>query len=216
MAKVKKREKTTSDHSYIGKTIFLSFSYRKPKDKPYGFFASACYNDPNCDSLITKEVMARKMWEDDSQHISAIQSYYEALCYIYRHQREMMDNGITNVVLVTGNYALTNWVLGRGRNKEYINYTNRVCSPFRFGASKEIVIGVGLMGAVEHEKTKKYCRANLAKNLKEFGSDINSGENKVYAIDIKKNEKIARSKPINIFDIMKGNEPKVDGQLKEL
>ena len=218
-----------------GLTVYLHFSFRKPKDAKYAVFAVACFLDPEFKKLITRYVTSDILWNPDSQHINSIQSYYKALEYIYNNQGDMLRNGISTVILVSGNSSLVNWILGRGRNTYYNSYVESISEPFRFGAPKEIVVGVGLLEAIDTEKSKKYCKPEYADNLKETLSKLNGNtEKKVYALDFgeaKKPEVPKRGRPKlqfdkkpevkmrTIFDIMKEEEeyaPTVDGGLSEV
>lgn len=198
-----------------GYTVYLHFSFRKPSGENYGLFSTACFFDKEFTKLITKSVTADVLWEPDSQHINSIQSYYKALEYIYKHQVEMMNNNISHVVLVTNNSSLVNWIMGRGRNKYYIQYVDKICKPFRFGAPKEIALGVGLMEAVENEKSKKYCLDKNADNLnyiKEQMAIQASSKSVSYQLEFRKPTKVK-----SIFDFMKSeDEPDVVGDMKEL
>lgn len=192
----------------MGKTIFLHFSSRRPNGKQFGMFSVACYADYNAKKLLTKEVTAMELW-DDSQHISSIQSYYNALDYIYRHQAEMQAVGIGNVMLVTNNSTLVKWILNEGRNKYYMNWVDFATKQFRFGQNKEIILGVGILNARETEKSKQYCILKNVRNLDEVTQEIETkGKKKKYKINVPVED---ASKFKTIFDIMAENDPEVLG-----
>lgn len=207
------QNKDTKKHK--GYTVYLHFSFRKPVGEKYALFSTACFFDRDFKKLITKNVTADELWEPESQHINSIQSYYKALEYIYQHQVDMIDNGISHVVLVTNNSSLVNWILGRGRNKFYTQYIDRICKPFRFGYPKEIALGVGLLEAVDNEKSKKYCLDKNADNLQNIKEQIalkeSASKNVSYQMDVKEPTKMR-----SIFDFMKSeNEPEItDGSMK--
>lgn len=187
-----------------GHTVYLHFSFRKPNGEKYALFSTACFFDKEFKKLITKNVTADVLWQPESQHINSIQSYYKALEYIYKHQVEMLNNNISHVVLVTNNSSLVNWILGRGRNKYYNQYIDKICKPFRFGAPKEIVLGVGLMEAVESEKSKKYCLEKNADNLNSLKEKMASQESNKplsYQLEFREPTKVK-----SIFDFMKPDE----------
>ena len=212
-----------------GITIYMHFSFRRPKNENYAVFAVTCYKDLEFKQLITKNITSDILWKPESQHINSIQSYYKALEYIFNNQGDMLRNNITNVVLVSANSSLVNWIMGRGRNTGYIKYVDNISAPFRFGAPKELLVGVGLMEAVDHEKSKQYCKPERADNLQETLSKLHSNENKVYALDVHKAPKeeirpgrksLHREKPEikirTIFDVMQEEAPKIEDGMKEI
>lgn len=212
-----------------GITIYMHFSFRKPKEENYAVFATACYKDLQFKQLITKNITSDILWEPESQHINSIQSYYKALEYIFNNQGDMLRNGISNVILVSGNSSLVNWIMGRGRNKYYIKYVDDISAPFRFGAPKELLVGVGLMEAVDTEKSKQYCKPSRADNLEETLSKLKSTENKKYALDVHKLPKeevrpgrkpavrvVPEIKIKTIFDVMREEVPDMQDGMKEI
>lgn len=192
-----------------GLTVYLHFSFRKPKDEKYAFFSCVCFYDREFKKMITKYVTTDVLWYPSSQHINSIQSYYMALNYIFNHQNDMIRNGISRVILVTNNSSLTNWILGRGRNKYYREYISKVCEPFRFGCAKEIGVGVGILEAVDKELSKRYCHERYADNLEFTKQKLdNTIENKSYKLEVGMK---------SIFDYMQSdNEPEIAGGLVEL
>lgn len=197
----------------MGKTIYLHFSSRRPTGKQFGMFSVACYADYNAKKLITKEVTALELWEDN-QHISAIQSYYNALDYIYRHQAEMQRVGITNIMLVTNNSTLVKWILNEGRNKYYIHWIDFATKQFRFGQNKEIILGVGLLNARDTEKSKQYCILKNVRNLDEMLQELETkGKKKKYKLEITEAE---QSKFKTIYDIIEEDKPEVVGGIEEV
>lgn len=195
-----------------GYTVYLHFSFRKPAGEKYALFSTACFFDREFTKLITKHTTADILWEPESQHVNSVQSYYKALEYIYNNQADMIRNGISNVVLVTSNSSLVNWIMNRGRNKYYNSFVDSVSKPFRFGGSKAINVGVGLLEAVDTEKSKKYCKEKNADNLKIIKERLESeGKEKTYKMRIKEPTMVK-----TIFDIMKEEAPKFEDSISEI
>lgn len=197
----------------MSKVVYLHFSSRRPNNEAFGMFSVACYADYEAKKLLTKEVTALELW-DDSQHISAIQSYYNALDYIYRHQAEMQRVGITNVMLVTNNSTLVKWILNEGRNKYYIHWVDFATKQFRFGQKKEIVLGVGLLNARDTEKSKQYCLLKNVRNMDEITQELETkGKKKKYQLEFNQEQ---HTKFKTIYDILAEDEPEVIGEMKEV
>lgn len=146
-----------------GITIYCHFSFKRPKDKDYGIFATAFYSDFEGKKLITKKVRKIDLWEDQ-QFIAAIQSYEHALLTIYEFQGQMRQGNINHVMLVTDNSTLAGWIENPKKNKSYAKYMERAVKPYRAGSYKEIVIGVGLCEPRASEKSYKFCKEELVSN----------------------------------------------------
>lgn len=197
----------------MGKTIYLHFSFRRPNNKTYGMFSVACFADNEASKLITKEITANILWED-SQHMAAIQSYHNALDYIYRHQAEMINAGISNVMLVTNNSTLVKWIMNEGRNIYYLNWIDKATRQFRFGQNKEIILGVGLLNARDNEKSKQYCNIKNVRNIDEITQEIEGmGKKKKYKLDLGCGDNV---KVRTIYDIIAESEPEGINGLKEV
>lgn len=78
-------------------------------------------------------------------------------------------------MLVTDNSTLAGWIVDPTKNKHYTATMNRAVEPYRIGAPKEIVLGIGLCEARKSEKSYKYCKEELAVNeLDDIDSESNS------------------------------------------
>lgn len=160
------------------RTIYCHFSFKRPKDKGYGLFAVAFYNDFAGKQLITHKTIRDRLWEDQ-QFISAIQSYYIALLTIFEFQGMMKTSGISQIMLVTDNSTLAGWIENPKKNKTYTGYMDKAVKPFRAGSYKEIVLGVGLCEPRKAEKSYKYCKDELVEidNTQAHKRDTNSNSN---------------------------------------
>ena len=145
------------------KIVYCHFSFRRPRDKVYGIFAVAIYGDAEGKQLLAERTLALTLWEDH-QHITAIQSYSNALENIWRWQARMMKYNVSTVMLVTNNSTLAGWILDHNKNKNYTHWMRKATYPYRVGAKKEISLGVGLCEAVKAEKSHKFCREDLICN----------------------------------------------------
>lgn len=165
-------------------TVYCHFSFKRPKGESYGLFAVAFYSDFAGKKLITKLTRKYDLWENQ-QFITAIQSYEHALQTIYEYQGQMRSARINQVMLVTDNSTLANWIMYPKKNKQYAPYMERAVKPYRTGSFKEIVIGVGLCEPRKAEKSYKYCREELVSN--DYKPTQKSGEGEKpsgYKIDI--------------------------------
>lgn len=195
------------DRGSVIKPIYAHFSCRQPRDEEYACFASTFFANQEFKKKIGLYTSAAKLWVPGDQHINSIQSYYMALNCIYKNQVKLMSLGFNEVILVTSNSSLFNWILGRGRNDYYITYVDQVIKPFRYGAAKSIELGVGILNPVEHDKAKQYCTAKYAKNIEHVKSEIESeksNKTKRYVIDTPEPAQM-----LNIFDILNRNEPDI-------
>lgn len=146
-----------------GITVYCHFSFRRPKGTGTGLFAVAFYNDYEGKKLLEQITRKYDLWED-SQFVTAVQSYEHALRTIYEWQGAMKANGINQVMLVTDNSTLAGWIENPKKNKVYEKYMRRAVEPYRVGGPREIVIGVGLCEVRKYEKSYKFCREDKVQN----------------------------------------------------
>ena len=146
-----------------GKTIYCHFSFKRPKGDNCGIFAVAFYSDFEGKKMITKKVRKYELWQNH-QFVTAIQSYEHALMTISEFQGQMREANINQVMLVTDNSTLAGWIEFPKKNKTYASFMERAVRPYRAGAFKEIVIGVGLCEPRKSEKSYKFCKEELVSN----------------------------------------------------
>lgn len=146
-----------------GKTIYCHFSFKRPRGEGCGIFAVAFYSDFEGKKIITKKVRKFDLWQDH-QFVTAIQSYEHALMTISELQGQMREAGINQVMLVTDNSTLAGWIEFPKKNKTYAGFMERAVKPYRAGAFKEIVIGVGLCEPRNAEKSYKFCKEEFVMN----------------------------------------------------
>ena len=161
---IKENNVKNKNKSKGNRTIYCHMSFRRPRGKKYGLFAVAFYKDYNGRNLITYKVKKIDLWENQ-QFISAIQAYENTLSIIYEYQGMMLDAGIRQVMIVTDNSILAGWIENPYKNKKYTDYMERAVKLYRVGATKEIVIGVGLCVPREKEKSYKYCKEENVSNI---------------------------------------------------
>lgn len=160
--------KTTVESSDIlqqqqKKTVYCHFSFKRPRGKNYGIFATAFYSDFEGKVLILHKVRQIELWQNH-QFITAIQSYYHALLTVYEFQGQMKEASINHVMLVTDNSTLAGWIEYPKKNKDYFPWMEKAVKPFRAGSFKEIVIGVGLCEPRKAEKSYKFCKEEFVIN----------------------------------------------------
>ena len=145
------------------RVVYCHFSFRRPKDKPYGIFAAAIYADSEGTQLVAERTVALSLWQNH-QHITAIQAYNNALESIWHWQAKLKKYNVGTVMLVTDNSTLAGWILNPDKNKKYTEWMKKAITPYRAGAKKEISIGVGLCEPRKSEKSHKFCREELICN----------------------------------------------------
>lgn len=189
---------------YRRKVVYCHFSFRRPKGKDVGIFAVALYTDKDGKNLVDKKVKEHLLWKNH-QHITAIQAYENALRCIWEWQPVLIQHGVTNIILVTDNCNLAGWIENPKKNKEYAVYMDRANRQYRVGASRELVISVGLAEPRRAEKSYKYCKEeNVTERdrVKEVGK---AGEHKV----VLDTENFS-----SILDILEDEQPKIGGKLE--
>lgn len=202
----------------MGRTVYEHFSFRRPRGEEYGYFAVAFFLDYDGSPKKLTAQMTRKikLWNKDSQFITACQSYENALYMIHKWQGIMASKGITNVILVTDDSALANWIENPNKNKTYAPWMRKACEKYRAGQEKEILIDVGLGVVREYEKSHKFCKEEyVVEEQVEVIEDVKSGVNKLSLGDIGTGYKtITQIEAEN----KKAITPEIDGlhELKEL
>lgn len=157
-----------SNKARVEVPVYVHFSFKRPKGAKYGLFAVAMYADKEYKRLMGSETRAFKLWvADGGQYATAIQALEHALYSIWRVQKQMMENKVNKVYLVTDNSILANWVLEPHKNKKYADIMDRAIRHYLPGMAKEIMLPIGLVDVVDAEKAYKFCRADLVIN-KEF------------------------------------------------
>ena len=112
------------------KIVYCHFSFRRPKDKPYGIFAAAIYADADGKQLIAEKTVALALWKDH-QHVTAVQAYSNALESIWHWQARMKKYNVGTVMLVTDNSTLAGWILDPNKNKNYTAWMKKATTPYR-------------------------------------------------------------------------------------
>ncbi len=145
------------------RAVYCHFSFRRPKGKGYGIFATALYADKEGKILVAAKTRAYSLWQDQ-QHVTAIQSYEHALYCIWEWQAELHKRNITNVLLVTNNSTLAGWIENPRKNKAYTKYMNWANDKYKVGGKKEIYLTVGLCEPLDYEKSYKFCTEDKVVN----------------------------------------------------
>ena len=162
------------------RVVYCHFSFRRPKGKPYGIFASAIYSDEEGKQIIAERTLALALWKDH-QHVTAIQAYSNALESVWHWQAKLKKYNVGTVMLVTDNSILAGWIINPNKNRQYTAWMKQAVTPYRVGAKKEITLGVGLCDPRDSEKSHKFCREDLICNkrpteAKYEGSGLNKLE----------------------------------------
>lgn len=190
--------------------VYCHFSYRRPRGQDYGIFTAALYADREGKKLVVRKTRAYKLWENH-QHVTAIQSYEHALRSIYEWQGELLCRNVTNVLLVTDNSILAKWIMNHKANRAYTKYMEQAVNQYRLGATKEILLAVGLLGVQKSEKSHKFCKPENVTNMETLNNKEDAKE-----IRLRFNGKAMKS----VIDILEEEEEqkKIDGMdaVKEL
>ena len=180
------------------KFVYCHFSYRRPKGKDYGIFSTAIYADEEGKRLVARKTRVFKLWQNH-QHITAVQSYEHALRCIYEWQGKLLEHNVTNVLLVTDNSILAKWIMNHKANRAYTKYMENAVKQYRLGASKEILLTVGLCEARKAEKSHKFCKQEYVTNMeslnntedaKETRLKFNTGQEMKSVLDIIKEDTV--------------------------
>ena len=118
--------------------------------------ACASYSDFAGKNMLTLKITELKPW-DDNNYVKMIQSYANALNYIYENQERFNKAGFTHIVLVTDNKILHNWI-ANGESHGHSKWFKAANKPFRAGAEKQIRIDVGLGELAAGDLAYKYCK----------------------------------------------------------
>lgn len=195
-------------------TIYCHFSFKRPKGKQYGIFATAFYSDFEGKKLIKSTVRKYDLWENQ-QFITAIQSYEHALMTIYENQGLMKSANINQIMLVTDNSTLAGWIVNPKKNKAYAEYMERAVKPYRVGSYKEIVLGIGICEPRKSEKSYKFCREELVENtyIEKCKKEENRTDSEEVQSDIKKYHVINIGEHRSIIDILSEDKsiPEISG-----
>lgn len=146
------------------KKIYCHFSFRKPKNADFAYFSIVYVTNGRG---ILRETVKLPIW-GEGQYVLAIQSYSVALANIYKCQRALKNAGFTNIMLVTGNSVLANWITGYKVNKYYDGLIERASRDYRCGACKEIELCVGVCVVSGYEKAYQYCCEKYVCNNDEY------------------------------------------------
>lgn len=188
------------------KPVYCHFSFRRPKGKDYGIFATALYADEEGKRLVCRKTRVYKLWENQ-QFVTAIQSYEHALNCLFEWQGKLLEYDVTNILLVTDNSILATWIEEPGHNKRYKKYMAQAVAQYRVGCAREIMIPVGLCEPRKSEKSHKFCREELVSNMETL-SQVEGGTTK-----IRFNE---GTQIRNILDILSADETKGVDELVEM
>ncbi len=185
------------------KVVYCHFSFRRPKDKPYGIFAAAIYADVEGKQLVAEKTVALSLWKNH-QHVTAIQAYSNALESIWYWQARMKKYNVGTVMLVTDNSTLAGWILDHNKNKNYTAWMKKATTPYRAGAKKEITLGVGLCEPRKAEKSHKFCKEELISNKRPTEINNNYSESRLKLQDEFKTvlDIVAEDKPMGLDSLI--------------
>lgn len=138
------------------KACYCHFSFRRKKGTDYAYFAVAFYKDAEGKEQIGHVTVKNTIWENN-QFVTAIQAYENALRVISELQVAMKNGGYTNVMLVTDNSILANWIYEISPRHQFYDYMMRAVANYRCGAPREIKLSVGLAEPRDRELSYKYC-----------------------------------------------------------
>lgn len=176
-------------------------------------FSVALFADEDGKKLVAQRTVALPLWKDQ-QHITAIQSYGNALNCLHQWQGKLKAHGITNVLMVTDNSTLAGWIMEPSKNKKYTDYMSKATYPYKLGSVKEITLSIGLCEPRESEKSHKYCREELVVNKEMLTGSTLKGQGN-FGIENKSSED-TELKIKTALDILQEDTPEGMSDLKEL
>lgn len=147
------------------KPVYIYFSFRHFQEEDKMVVATSAYADPDGKKQLGMRVVEVKAW-DSNNYVKILQSYANALNYIYDKQETLKKNGFDQVILMTSNKILHGWLVNNECNnhRKWFKIANK---SFRSGAKKEIEIAVGLGLLAKSDLAYKYCKLELVDaNLK--------------------------------------------------
>lgn len=147
----------------MGHTVWVHFSFRRPKHKKYGIFAVAMYGDEEGRHFLGSTTRAFKLWKDQ-QYVTAIQSYEHALYCIWEDQSKMERANVDNIILMTDNSTLAKWIEDNNKRPDYAPYMKRAVEQYQVGGNKQIYVNIALHEPLKSEKSHKFCREELIQN----------------------------------------------------
>lgn len=189
------------------KEVYCHFSFRRPRGKDYGIFAAALYSDSEGKELVARKTRAFRLWKNH-QHVTAIQSYEHAMQCIWEWQGKLLEYDVTNVLLVTDNSILANWIVDHKANRAYEHYMNKAVEQYRVGSTREIVLPVGICQPRKSEKSHKFCKEELVTNMHSLTNREDAPGTKLRFTE--------NTQMRSIFDILKEDEPEGIDEMKEI
>ena len=142
------------------KPVYIYFSFRHfQKSGDRMVVATAAYAEPEGKTLLGMKVVEVTPWSENN-YVKVLQSYANALNYIYEKQETLKKNGYDQVVLMTSNKILYGWLINNECNShhKWFKLANR---PFRTGAKKELTISTGLGVLTDKDLAYKYCKLEM-------------------------------------------------------
>ena len=138
------------------KPIYVYFAFRHNKKENRMIAAVGLFGDPEGTKLGALRISELTPW-DSNDYIKIIQSYANALNYIYNMQSELDKYGYDTAVLMTNNKILHGWIT-KGESHGFKEWFAGVHRPFRTGSNKEIKIRVALGELAASNPVYQHCR----------------------------------------------------------
>ena len=178
----------------MGKSVYVHFSFRRPKNASYGIFAVAIYGDEEGRMFVGSVTRAYRLWQNQ-QYVCAIQSYEHALYTIWEQQGAMLKSGIDDCILVSDNSTLVQWIANPDKRPDYAFWMRKAVRDYQIGGSKELRVNVGLHAVVKYEKSHKFCREELVRN--KLTREMLESKNKVVTQGLHRvTDILAQEKPV--------------------
>lgn len=186
------------------KPIYIYFSFRHFKKDNKMIVATVAYTDYEGKNLACERTDEVVPW-GDSNYIKMIQSYGNALEFIYEKQEKFKSYGFDKVVIVTDNKILYNWILNN-ECKSFNVWFKAAAKPFRAGGEREITIDVGLGVLAPRDLAYKYCKLEMldaSLKMTSKGIKVLNKEETVEDTRLKEEEDYNNYAMISITDMLK-------------
>lgn len=139
----------------MGNTVYVHANMRKPEGKSYAYYATLMYGDVRGRTLLHSNICKLDNQSENTHH-RALQCYVNALDLVYNHQSELIENGVTNVLLVLSEKTLGQWLKDVPPIK-YRSTINRINKMYAFGGIREIKLDVGLASDEIKNRAYHFC-----------------------------------------------------------
>lgn len=152
----------------MGYIVYVHTDSRVPVGEDTVYYSTVLVANSKGSDVVRYDTY-KDILKSDNVYLRAIQSYKNALDFVYKNQGELIKNGVSDVIIVLDNATVRKWI-EVGAPIKYRDELNRIHNIYGFGGSKGINITVGLGGKKLKNIASKYTYEKyVRKNLNEIG-----------------------------------------------